>query len=88
MIIRKIKSYPPMLWLLSVGVVINLTVMSFLWLMTTIYVDDVLEKSLPMAGLVLLLQQAGAMLGNLAEGFYLIAGVVEKPSYWEILYRL
>jgi MFS family permease len=68
MFIRKIKSYPPMLWLLSIGVVINLTGMSFLWPMTTIYVHDVLGMSLPMAGIVLLLQQAGAMLGNLAGG--------------------
>lgn len=57
-----------MLWILSIGAVINLTGMSFLWPMNTIYINQILGKSLQIAGLVLLFQQAAAIVGNILGG--------------------
>lgn len=66
--LAQLKAYPTMMWLLSIGTVINLTGMSFLWPLNTIYIHQFLGKSLAVAGLVLLVQQAAAMIGNLAGG--------------------
>lgn len=48
--------------------VINVTGNSFLWPLNTIYITEVLGKSMSTAGFVLMLQQAAGILGNLIGG--------------------
>lgn len=66
--LQSFRTYPPMLWILSIGSVINLTGMSFLWPLNTIYIHGVLGKSMALAGFILLLQQAAALIGNMTGG--------------------
>jgi len=64
----QIKSYPPLLRVLGAGNFINAVGLSFLWPLTSVYIHDVLGKPLTVAGIVLLLQSAGGILGALAGG--------------------
>ncbi len=50
---------PKSLWLLVIGMMVNVTGSSFLWPLNTIYLHDHLGKTLSMAGIVLMLN-AGA----------------------------
>ncbi|WP_246941396.1 MDR family MFS transporter [Bacillus pinisoli] len=59
---------PKQLRLLLIGMVINVVGASFLWPLNTIYIHDVLGKSLTMAGVVLMLNSASGVLGNLIGG--------------------
>lgn len=59
---------PKALWLLVIGMVINVTGASFLWPLNTIYIHQELEKSLSVAGLVLMVNAGAGVLGNLFGG--------------------
>ncbi|WP_078382646.1 MDR family MFS transporter [Sutcliffiella halmapala] len=60
---------PRALWLLIVGMAINVTGASFLWPLNTIYIHDILGKSLSVAGLVLMVNAGASVIGNLIGGF-------------------
>ncbi|WP_050742160.1 MDR family MFS transporter [Symbiobacterium thermophilum] len=64
-----VDGYPRMLWFLAIGSFLNSTGMSFIWPLTTIYIHEHLGRSMTVAGTVLLLHSAGAMLGQLAGGW-------------------
>jgi MFS family permease len=59
---------PRSLWLLVIGMIINVTGSSFLWPLNTIYIHDHLGKSLSVAGLVLMFNSAASVVGNLFGG--------------------
>ena len=59
---------PNSLWLLVIGMMVNVTGSSFLWPLNTIYIHDQLGKSLSVAGLVLMLNSAASVVGNLMGG--------------------
>jgi MFS family permease len=59
---------PRELWILMVGMAMNVTGASFLWPMNTIYVHEQLGKSLSVAGMVLMLNSGASVVGNLAGG--------------------
>jgi len=59
---------PRSLWLLVIGMMINVTGASFLWPLNTIYIHDHLGKSLTVAGIVLMLNAAASVVGNLIGG--------------------
>ena len=60
---------PKALWLLVLGMAINVTGSSFLWPLNTIYIHDILGKSLSVAGLVLMLNAGASVIGNLTGGY-------------------
>ncbi|KIL46404.1 MDR family MFS transporter [Jeotgalibacillus campisalis] len=59
---------PRKLWVLVIGMMINVTGASFLWPLNTIYIHDYLGKSLSVAGLVLMANAAASVVGNLLGG--------------------
>jgi len=59
---------PRALWLLIIGMVVNVTGSSFLWPLNTIYIHDHLGKSLSVAGIVLMLNSGASVIGNLYGG--------------------
>lgn len=59
---------PRALWLLIIGMAVNVTGNSFLWPLNTIYIHDHLGKSLSLAGVVLMLNSAASVIGNLYGG--------------------
>ncbi|OZM56117.1 MFS transporter [Lottiidibacillus patelloidae] len=59
---------PRSLWLLIIGMIINVTGASFLWPLNTIYIHLHLGKSLSLAGMVLMLNAAAGIAGNLIGG--------------------
>ncbi|MDQ0215763.1 MFS family permease [Oikeobacillus pervagus] len=59
---------PRSLWLLVIGMAVNVTGSSFLWPLNTIYMHDHLGKSLSIAGMVLMLNSAATVIGNLFGG--------------------
>ncbi|WAA11772.1 MDR family MFS transporter [Fervidibacillus halotolerans] len=61
---------PRNLWLILVGMVINVTGASFLWPLNTIYLHEELGKSLSVAGLVLMANSGASVIGNLAGGYF------------------
>jgi MFS family permease len=61
---------PKKLRLLLIGMVINVIGSSFLWPLNAIYIHDVLGKSLTMAGIVLMLNSASGVVGNLIGGYF------------------
>ncbi|WP_202080736.1 MDR family MFS transporter [Caldalkalibacillus salinus] len=65
---RFVPSYPKELWILAIGMFINITGASFLWPMNAIYMTQVLGQSLSTAGTVLMLHAGAGMLGNLLGG--------------------
>ncbi|KON91028.1 multidrug MFS transporter [Rossellomorea marisflavi] len=60
---------PRSLWLLIIGMMVNVTGSSFLWPLNTIYLHDHLGKTLSMAGIVLMLNAGASVAGNLIGGF-------------------
>lgn len=62
------KKMPKALWLLVIGMAINVTGASFLWPLNTIYIHDILGKSLSVAGLVLMVNAFASVIGNLIGG--------------------
>ncbi|WAA10067.1 MDR family MFS transporter [Fervidibacillus albus] len=61
---------PRNLWLILIGMVINITGASFLWPLNTIYLHDQLGKSLSVAGVVLMVNSAVSVIGNLSGGYF------------------
>jgi MFS family permease len=59
---------PRALWLLIIGMAVNVTGSSFLWPLNTIYIHDHLGKSLSVAGIVLMLNAGASVIGNLYGG--------------------
>jgi MFS family permease len=59
---------PRSLWLLVIGMMINVTGSSFLWPLNTIYIHEHLGKSLTIAGAVLMINSAASVVGNLVGG--------------------
>ncbi|WP_210364852.1 MFS transporter [Bacillus sp. REN3] len=59
---------PRTLWLLIIGMAVNVTGSSFLWPLNTIYIHDHLGKSLSVAGIVLMVNAAASVIGNLFGG--------------------
>ncbi|MGS4042798.1 MDR family MFS transporter [Staphylococcus pseudintermedius] len=59
---------PKEIWWLVIGVAINITGASFLWPLNTIYMNEELDKSLSTAGLVLMVNSFGMIVGNLLGG--------------------
>ncbi|ENY5694564.1 MDR family MFS transporter [Staphylococcus pseudintermedius] len=56
------------IWWLVIGMAINITGASFLWPLNTIYMNEELDKSLSTAGLVLMVNSFGMIVGNLLGG--------------------
>lgn len=71
---------PKQVWLLIIGMLVNVVGSSFLWPLNTIYMNDYLGQSLSMAGFVLMLNAGAGVIGNLVGGvlFDKIGG------YWSI----
>jgi MFS family permease len=59
---------PGRVWLLIIGMVLNVTGSSFLWPVNTIYMVNNLEQSLTAAGIVLMMNSGAGILGNLIGG--------------------
>ncbi|MDP4085938.1 MAG: MFS transporter [Bacillota bacterium] len=59
---------PRALWLLIIGMTVNVTGNSFLWPLNTIYIHNSLGKSLSVAGIVLMLNSGASVIGNLVGG--------------------
>lgn len=59
---------PKAVWLLIIGMLVNVTGNSFLWPLNTIYMHEYLGKSLTVAGFVLMLNAAAGVVGNLLGG--------------------
>ncbi|MRG86352.1 MDR family MFS transporter [Salinibacillus xinjiangensis] len=59
---------PKHIWLLIIGMTVNVTGASFIWPLNTIYMHNELGKSLAFAGVILMLNQGFAILGNLVGG--------------------
>jgi MFS family permease len=59
---------PRSLWMLILGMALNVTASSFLWPLNTIFIHDQLGKSLSVAGLVLMANSLASVVGNLAGG--------------------
>ncbi|MFA9559098.1 MDR family MFS transporter [Evansella sp. AB-rgal1] len=59
---------PKAIWLLVIGMAINVTGASFLWPLNTIYISQELGQPLTIAGLVLMSNGAAGIIGNLIGG--------------------
>jgi predicted MFS family arabinose efflux permease len=59
---------PAKVWLLIIGMALNVTGSSFLWPINTIFMHEHLGKSLTIAGFVLLLNSGAGIIGNLTGG--------------------
>lgn len=59
---------PKKVWLLIIGMLLNVVGNSFLWPLNTIYMHDYLGKSLSVAGLVLMANAGAGVIGNLLGG--------------------
>ncbi|MET3575336.1 MDR family MFS transporter [Bhargavaea ullalensis] len=60
---------PKSVWLLVIGMFVNTVGNSFIWPLNTIYMHDHLDKSLSVAGLVLMANSAAGIVGNMLGGF-------------------
>ncbi|MCC3358027.1 MDR family MFS transporter [Bacillus sp. REN16] len=59
---------PRTLWMIIIGMVINVTGSSFLWPLNAIYIHGHLGKSLSVAGLILMVNAGATVIGNLVGG--------------------
>ncbi|SES34259.1 MDR family MFS transporter [Salipaludibacillus aurantiacus] len=59
---------PKAIWILVIGMTINVTGASFLWPLNTIYISQELGQSLTVAGSVLMVNAAAGITGNLIGG--------------------
>ncbi|GGE77807.1 MDR family MFS transporter [Priestia taiwanensis] len=60
---------PKRIWLLIIGMIINMTGASFLWPFNTIYIHGHLEKSLSVAGMALMFNSIAGVIGNMLGGW-------------------
>ena len=67
--IKLFRSYPRVIWLLAISMAINIMGISFLWPLNTLYIVEVLGKTVSIAGIVLMLQQGAGILGSLSGGY-------------------
>jgi len=83
---------PKSLWFLIIGMLVNVTGASFLWPLNTIYINEHLGKSLSVAGVVLMLNSAASVVGNLLGGTleerFLTKSEDINPFYQELLLLL
>lgn len=79
---------PKSLWFLIIGMLVNVTGASFLWPLNTIYINEHLGKSLSVAGVVLMLNSAASVVGNLLEERFLTKSEDINPFYQELLLLL
>lgn len=63
-----IPKYPRNLWILALGMLINVTGSSFLWPLNSIYMTQHLGQTLTTAGFVLMLHAGSGIFGNLLGG--------------------
>jgi MFS family permease len=63
------SKYPKSLWILSIGMIINITGASFLWPLNAIYITQELGKTVSIAGMVLFFHAGMGVVGNLLGGF-------------------
>ncbi|MBA2873878.1 MDR family MFS transporter [Thermaerobacillus caldiproteolyticus] len=61
---------PRALYILIIGMAMNVTGASFLWPMNAIYVHEHLGKSLSIAGIVLMINSGASVVGNLVGGMW------------------
>ncbi|KAB7666801.1 MDR family MFS transporter [Bacillus sp. B1-b2] len=59
---------PRSLWLLVIGMAVNVTGSSLLWPLNSIYIHEHLGKSLTVAGFILMLNSLASVIGNLFGG--------------------
>ncbi|MCD8509956.1 MAG: MFS transporter [Bacillus sp. (in: Bacteria)] len=59
---------PKAIWILVIGMAINVTGASFLWPLNTIYISQELGQSLTVAGIVLMFNGGAGIVGNLIGG--------------------
>jgi MFS family permease len=59
---------PRKVWLLVIGMIINVTGSSFLWPFNTIYIHNYLGKSLSVAGMALMVNSLAGVAGNITGG--------------------
>ncbi|MFX3623695.1 MAG: MDR family MFS transporter [Ectobacillus sp.] len=59
---------PKNVWMLVMGMIINVTGASFLWPFNTIYIHGHLGKSLSVAGMALMINSLAGVVGNIAGG--------------------
>jgi len=66
---QRIQHYPKIIWLLAIGMTINTTGLSFLWPLNTIYITEILNQTMTIAGIILMFQQGAGIIGNLTGGW-------------------
>ncbi|GAA0354178.1 MDR family MFS transporter [Bacillus horti] len=66
---KLIPEYPKALWILALGMLINITGASFLWPLNSIYMTQELSQTMSTAGFVLMLHAGAGVIGNLLGGF-------------------
>lgn len=59
---------PRSLWLLVIGMAVNVTGSSLLWPLNSIYIHEHLGKTLTVAGFILMLNSGASVIGNLIGG--------------------
>ncbi|PLT32219.1 MFS transporter [Bacillus sp. V5-8f] len=59
---------PRALWILIIGMALNVTASSFLWPLNTIFIHDHFGKSLSAAGIILMANALASVIGNLVGG--------------------
>nr|WP_276540433.1 MFS transporter [Salipaludibacillus agaradhaerens] len=62
------KYVPKAIWILVIGMTINVTGASFLWPLNTIYMSQELGRSLTVAGSIIMINAAAGVAGNLLGG--------------------
>ncbi len=74
----KVRTYPRLLWILGLGIFIQVAGHSFLWPITSIYIHQELGRPVAVAGLVLFLHSGASALGSLVGG-YLFDRIGARP---------
>ncbi|WP_134699788.1 MFS transporter [Ammoniphilus sp. YIM 78166] len=62
-------NYPRKLWVLALGMMVNVAGMSFLWPLNTLYITQVLGRSMSQAGFILMLHAGAGIFGSLLGGY-------------------
>jgi MFS family permease len=63
------KDVPTPMWVIALGVFVNIVFFSFLWPLNAIYIHNVLGKSMTVTGIVLFVYSLTGFLGNLIGGW-------------------
>lgn len=62
------RNYPKKLWILAIAAAVNITGFSFIWPLTTIYITQIFDRTLSVAGFVLMLQAGAGIVGSFLGG--------------------